>query len=113
MREGGSLLIIFLIIVAISGGGIYQNIGQNKLCYSTEGEIIEKSNDEGILILYVKLEYNGEINYYRVFVGPEAYDNYVVGEIYIEETCELSRYHEIQGIIDDLLEWGIIEDAYN
>ena len=86
---------------------------KNMVCYSTEGEIIEKSNNEGVLILYVKLEYDGEINYYRVFVGPEAYENYVIGETYIEETCELSRYQEIQGIIDDLLEWGIIEDAYN
>ncbi|SVE25778.1 uncharacterized protein METZ01_LOCUS478632, partial [marine metagenome] len=37
MREWGSLIIIFLIIIAINGSGIYHKLEQNMVCYSTEG----------------------------------------------------------------------------
>ena len=46
---------------------------------------------------------------YRVFVGPETYEEYEVGYVYTDTTCDIEDYAAIQDVINELLTWGIIE----
>lgn len=78
-------------------------------CYNTEGEIVGKDNTDGTFVLYVKLDYNSENIGYRVYVSPQTYEGYEVGDTFTEQTCDLIEYEEIQQIIDELLSWGVVE----
>lgn len=100
-----ALLIVILLIGAGSNGG-FQSLAS---CYETNGEVVAKEDDNGLYMLYVKLDYQNEQKKYRVFVGPETYDEYEIGHLYTDTTCELDEYEAIQEVINELLTWGIIE----
>ena len=109
MREATAVTLLLLLLIGSSSSGIFSPHNPVMTCYDTQGEVIAKENDNGMFILYVSLDYQDDKKGYRVFVGPETYEEYEVGYVYTDTTCDIEDYAAIQDVINELLTWGIIE----
>ena len=103
--------ICILLPLSIVGPTISVGVINPTKCYTTEGEIVGKDNTDGNFILYVKLDYNSENVGYRVYVSPQTYGEYEVGDTFEERTCDLIEYGKIQDILDELVAWGVVEQT--
>jgi hypothetical protein len=104
-----AILVALLLLTAGFGGAGIGSIPLTKDCKIIEGEIVGKSHDTGFFILYVILRDDGKNEDYMVYVGPETYENYEIGEIWGEEMCSISEYEELMEIIQQLLDAGLVE----
>lgn len=111
MREAKvvTLLILLLIGSTVSSDDFFSPLNPLVTCYDTHGEVVAKENDNGMFILYVSLDYQADIKGYKIFVGPETYEEYEIGYVYTDTTCDIEDYDGIQDIINELLTWGVIE----
>tara|TARA_R100001443_G_scaffold114843_1_gene131439 strand:+ start:2612 stop:2956 length:345 start_codon:yes stop_codon:yes gene_type:complete len=77
-------------------------------CSQVDGEIVGKEPPITILVV-VNDRIGGDTTNYKVYVSPEAYQNYSVGDTHVEEICTFSDYSTFKRIIDQLLESGVLE----
>ena len=108
-----AVLFSLIVTAAISGGGGFipskESIGYQ--CTTVSGEVVFKDHSEGWFKLYVTLneEYSGQSNY-SLYVSPETYDRYHIGDKYTEKMCDIVVYEELKQTIQDLLDAGILEE---
>ena len=113
MRDGGEgvLLGIFILslLLATTGTPSIQDFERDGTisCRKVSGEIIEKEAPVTIIV-EVNDEVSNQINNYNVYVSPEAYANYSIGDTHIEPICTITDYEYYKEIIDALLESGIL-----
>ena len=77
-------------------------------CSQVDGEVVGKEAPITILVK-VNDRIGGDTQNYKVYVSPEAYENYTVGDTHIEDICTFSDYSTFKRIIDQLLESGVLE----
>jgi hypothetical protein len=80
-------------------------------CTTVSGEVVFKDHSEGWFKLYVTLneEFSGQSNY-SLYVSPDTYDRYQIGDNYTETMCDIVVYQELKQTIQDLLDAGILEE---
>ena len=106
MRELGSIIVASILVGAvIVGGGFIGALSDNVsfTCRDVEGEVVAKDHSEGWFKIYVTL-YNDSVNGdghtdYAVYVGPDTYDRYEIGDSYTEKMCDVETYSEFQQFI--------------
>ena len=76
-------------------------------CRSVVGEVIGKEAPV-TLIVRVDDSVSNSVDTYSVYVSPEAYSNYSVGDSHNEAICTITDYDYYKEIIDALLESGIL-----
>ena len=105
------IVIIFGVVLASTGGmpstSDYYEQG-TITCSQVDGEVVGKEAPITILVK-VNDRIAGDTTNYKVYVGPEAYENYSIGDTHIEEICTFSDYSTFKRIIDQLLESGVLE----
>ena len=76
-------------------------------CRSVVGEVIGK---EAPVTLIVRIDdsVSNSVDTYNVYVSPEAYSNYSIGDKHNEAICTITDYDYYKEIIDRLLESGIL-----
>lgn len=109
---------VFFIVLLLFAGAMVTTDGTPRAsdyleqgtvsCSQVDGEIVGKEPPITILVK-VNDRISGDTTNYRVYVSPQAYENYSVGDTHIEEICTFSDYSTFQRIIDQLLESGILE----
>jgi len=113
--ENDMVIAVFLSLIvtaAIAGGGgvmpSKEDIGFQ--CTTVSGEVVFKDHSEGWFKLYVTLneDFSGQSNY-SLYVSPETYDRYQIGDNYTETMCDIVVYQELKQTIQDLLDAGILE----
>ena len=76
-------------------------------CKNVSGEIIAKEAPVTIIV-EVDDDVSNNVDTYKVYVAPEAYANYSIGDTHIEPICTITDYEYYKEIIDMLLESGIL-----
>jgi hypothetical protein len=104
LTVGAMILISFTI-----GAGGFAPITQLH-CHEVEGTVIGKDMSDGVLKIYATINDGGTTQNYIVYVGPETYENYHIGDAYTEKFCEFESYEQFQQILHDLIELGVFED---
>tara|TARA_B100001142_G_C14290597_1_gene638771 strand:+ start:431 stop:775 length:345 start_codon:yes stop_codon:yes gene_type:complete len=114
MRDGGEGVLVGIVILALilatTGTPSIQDFERDGTitCREVSGEIIEKEAPVTIIVT-VNDQVSNEIKTYNVYVSPEAYSNYSIGDTHIEQICTLTDYEYYKEIIDALLESGILD----
>lgn len=114
MRDGGEGVLLGILILglllATTGTPSIEEYERNGTinCREVSGEIIEKEAPVTIIV-EVNDEVSNKINTYNVYVSPEAYANYSIGDTHIEPICTIVDYQYYKEIIDRLLESGILD----
>ena len=111
MHEFKVLSVVIMLLLGVSGGSVIHAINNQQECWNVAGEVIGKDNSEGLLVLYVVFYDNGDREQYKVFVGPETYESYSVGEVYEEEVCDIQEYNKLHELIDSLMELGLLQPS--
>ena len=113
MRDSGEgvllgILILGLLLASTGTPSIadYEKNG-TITCRSVTGEIIDKEPPFNILV-EVDDNVAGESNTYNVFVSPEVYANYTIGDKHEESICTFTDYEYYKSIIKQLKESGIL-----
>jgi len=112
------LLATLLVGMATVGsGGYIGSITDNVsfTCRDVEGEVVWKDHSEGWFKIYVTL-YNDSISGdgqsdYSVYVGPDTYDRYQIGDTYTEQMCDVEAHNEFKQFLQDLLDAGLLEQG--
>jgi len=104
------VLMMFLVLGA--GGGAFQwqtkeDVGFT--CRDITGEVIAKDHSDGSFKLYVLLNDSGEESGFALWVGPDIYDEYEVGDTYKDRMCSLVQYEKLKQVIQDLLDAGLLD----
>lgn len=117
--EIGPIIVSAILISAatVGGGGFFASFTDNVsfTCRNVEGEVVGKDHDEGWFKIHVTL-YNdsayadGHTNY-SVYVGPETYERYAVGEVYTEKMCDVEAHSEFRQLVQELIDAGILEQG--
>ncbi len=113
MRDGGEGVLLGILILglllATTGTPSIEDFEKSGAitCREVSGEIIEKEAPVTIIV-EVNDEVSNQINTYNVYVSPEAYANYSLGDTHIEQMCTITDYEYYKEIIDALLESGIL-----
>ena len=78
-------------------------------CTEIHGEVIHKEDSILYVVVNLSEELGGETyeEGHKIYVSPEVYDNYEVGENYSEVVCDIERLMEIREFLDYMLDEGI------
>ena len=110
MRDSIVFTVVAMILISFTiGAGGFTPI-TSLHCHEVEGTVTAKDKSDGILKIYATITDGGAIQNYIVYVGPETYEAYSVGDSYTEEFCEFESYEQFQQILDDLIELGVFEN---
>ena len=107
-----AILCSLIVTAAIAGGGgalpSKEHIGFE--CTTVSVEVIFKDHSEGWFKLYVTLneDFSDQSNF-SLYVSPDTYDRYQIGDNYTETMCDIVVYQELKQTIQDLLDAGILE----
>ena len=117
--ELAPLIVACLVVgaVTVGGGGLIGSFSNNVsfTCRDVEGEVVGKDHEQGWFKIHVTL-YNhsasadGHTNY-SVYVGPETYERYEIGESYTERMCDVEAHSEFRQFLQDLIDAGILEQS--
>tara|TARA_R100001015_G_C4625052_1_gene183429 strand:+ start:745 stop:1098 length:354 start_codon:yes stop_codon:yes gene_type:complete len=108
----GTVLVVITVIAALLAMGSTPSIDEYErngtvTCRVVTGEIIYM---EPPFELYVEVEDTiaGETDGYHVYVSPEVYANYSVGDKHEESICTFTDYEYFKNLIEQLKESGIL-----
>tara|TARA_B100001059_G_C17725855_1_gene523360 strand:- start:3 stop:347 length:345 start_codon:yes stop_codon:yes gene_type:complete len=113
MRDGGESVLLGVLILglllATTGTPSIEEYEQNGTitCRTVTGEIIEKEAPFNIIV-EVDDNVAGKSNRYSVFVSPEVFANYSIGDKHEESICTFTDYEYFKSIIQQLKESGIL-----
>tara|TARA_R100001510_G_C7655020_1_gene213950 strand:- start:1697 stop:2041 length:345 start_codon:yes stop_codon:yes gene_type:complete len=113
MRDGGEgvllgVLILGLLLASTGTPSIDQYERDGTItCRTVVGEVVHK---EAPFELYVEVQDNiaGEREGYHVYVSPEVFANYSVGDTHEEAICTFTDYEYFRDIIEQLKQSGIL-----
>lgn len=109
-KEIMAVFLAFVVLLAFTDNGVVYTQQNVYECHEISGTVIDKDDSGGPLILYVSLTEGGQESKYMVYVGPKLYEEYQVGDTYIERMCEFTAYEEFTKIVGNLLSAGILEE---
>ena len=108
----GTVLVVITAIAVFLAMGSTPSIDEYErngtvTCRVVTGEIIHM---EPPFELYVEVEDTiaGETNGYHVYVSPEVYANYSIGDKHEESICTFTDYDYFKSLIEQLKESGIL-----
>ena len=113
MRDGGEgvllgILILGLLLASSGAPSIEQYERDGTItCRTVVGEIVYKEAPFNIIV-EVDDNVAGEKNTYNVFVSPEVFANYSVGDKHEESICTFTDYEYFKDIIEQLKQSGIL-----
>tara|TARA_R110002020_G_scaffold307032_1_gene522906 strand:- start:50 stop:394 length:345 start_codon:yes stop_codon:yes gene_type:complete len=114
MRDGGEGVLLGILILGLllasTGTPSIEEYERNGTitCRTVTGEIIEKEAPFNIIV-EVDDNVAGERNTYNVFVSPEVFANYSIGDKHEESICTFTDYEYFKSIIRQLKESGILD----
>lgn len=108
----GNILVVMVAIGVLLAMGSTPSIEEYERngtisCRTVTGEVVYM---EPPFELYVEVEDTiaGQTDGYHVFVSPEVYANYSVGDKHEESICTFTDYEYFKDIIEQLKESGIL-----
>jgi len=112
MRDSIVLSVVAMVLISftIGSGGLAPITKIHLECHEVEGTVTAMDMSDGLFKIYATITDEGTTQNYIVYVGPETYAEYSVGDTYTEEFCEFESYQQFQQILDDLIELGVFEN---
>lgn len=104
--------VVMMFLVLGGGSGAFGWDSKEDMgftCRDITGEIVAKDHSEGAFKLYVLLNDTGEESGFALWVGPDTYDAYQIGDVYTDRMCSLEEYEKLKEIINELIDAGILD----
>ena len=103
-----SFFAVLIILSAFAGAGVNQ-YNKSSQCDVVYGEVISKDEQPYFNLWVVFTDIDSDKTTYMLYVSPETYAKYNVGDVYSQEVCSNPDYENIKEIINQLIDIGVIE----